>query len=345
MLAALAVVTIEIPRDVWYGSFPDLTDPIGIYINTLVNWGLWASMLSFLVPVLFVLLWGLSRRFSRKRVWQAFGAGTVLIALVMAWGDANPVSIGTAVDTLEFLAGAAGILGSMALVEYVATTDRERTSSGINTLGWVAVVVFGFMLVTAAIASAGVVLAEQTDAVQTPDELEEQHLEEQRAGQPEADGEPVTEPIPDLEYYGPGEIDLRAEDSAAWLIGDSDDDPPEPAVGYEVNETYVGGEYFDLRELEVELNGDLETVDGVYDISVRPLEDVLFRSDAVVRADTMWVRSEDGYASYSTANVPDDGDGTLRMENVRSMWVYYDVVEDGEVNRYMVYLERGDIDG
>ncbi|WP_436346838.1 hypothetical protein [Natronorubrum sp. FCH18a] len=118
------------------------------------------------------------------------------------------------------------------------------------------------------------------------------------------------------------------------------DEPPEQSYSYNISETYVGPEYVDVQAHVVDAD-ERTAVEGHYYYELRDADGEAVHYDGIVNSGVDHAVDADDYDHIPSASVPESREGTIEMEGVESMWVYFDAVnEDGEVERYMVYLER-----
>jgi len=307
-----------------------VSDGPGIYFDALFDVSITTVFLSLVVPPAVLAYWGLSSKLSERRTWLVLAVVTVGVAVAWAVGDvtgALDIVLATVAKTIK----GGAILLSIAAVETITSGESDlapgQLATGVGALALVFVVV-----VPIAALGAGVVS-------DTGDE-------------PERDGAEAAfnssgEPYPDYTHLTPEQRSIGEPDSADHLVVNTSEQPPNltDRHSYTVTETHVGGEYFDLRELQVHTNESTTAVQGHYDLTFEVGDNRSPYYDSVVNAGTVDAEIADGVDPYlAKAMSPAHGVGTLRMDYTESMWLYYDIVNrDGEVERYMVYLERDDV--
>ncbi|WP_148225496.1 hypothetical protein [Haloterrigena turkmenica] len=162
---------MNVPSEVRSGTFPDLTDPIDIYLSLLVEVWTYGIVAAVLVPVVLGVLWGFSERFSRVRVWQAILVVTVGLAVAMSlesWG--HPAAFVLA--TVGRLASGGAVLAAVVIVELLFAWDIASQTSlegFVTASGGTLAVVVALVLVVATI-STGVLAVAGTAGVSLPEE-------------------------------------------------------------------------------------------------------------------------------------------------------------------------------
>lgn len=154
----------------------------------------------------------------------------------------------------------------------------------------------------------------------------------------------ASEPTPDPEEYGYQNISYGEEGSANHLLANASTDPPDAYRSYNVSETHVGPSYFDFQTIEVNDDGEWATVRGQYRIRFEGASDEIVWNEQVLNTGALEPVGATERATYGDWSVPKTIRGDVRMAGIESMWIYYDVVtRDGDVERYMVKLERSDV--
>ena len=316
VLAGVLAALTNVPGEVRSGSFPSLTDPIGIYATIVVEVWTHTIFASLLVPLVMGSLWLLSRRFSRVRVWQAILVVTTALAAGMSsdhWGE--PLAF--AASTADLLAFAGAMLAAVAVVELLFAWDIASQASlegFITASGGTIAVVVALVLVVATISTgalavadtAGVSLAADNDerGSLTADELESEYghyLDVESGDELTCEPAPVVhDGVPtaaethrnDLSAF---EVDAKIQDS----IGDTD-------LVYEFH--YTGDGMIQSQRSERVDNSEV-LVDGDWDKSIND--------------DSYEMVAIDGTTAYHHG------------DSINGTYVEFDVVnDDGEVIRY-----------
>ncbi|WP_337653266.1 hypothetical protein [Halomontanus rarus] len=297
-------------------------------------WVVSVGLAGLFVAPLLIAKWGLADRLSSLRYWQAVLALAVLFSAWYPTANAHtPTTTAFLASMTTVLAYALTVVLGMALAEHLFSspvTDRVSGTEIVTGVGAGAVVAAVLLVVAVTSGSAvGMLMEDGEDA------------------EPEIDSD--REPYPDLDEYPMEEWWVGSPDSASSLSAGTPEEPPE-GVGwhlpYNVTATHVGSEYFDLREYVVNTTDGEVPVTGEYYVNFERSDGTDVPRDAVVSTGTYGasydkVVSNDSSDKFAHADITDSAHGPVEMRYTESMWIYYDVVnEDGEVERYMAYLER-----
>lgn len=347
-LGSLLITLTGLPEDVWYNSAPGLTEPLSLYIHVLIGSMAEFVLMIFVVPATYLLFWGLSRRLSRATVWRLLAVGSVVLVVGLSFSEGPYAPTEIAMSIWSGVVFATAVLASIGTVEVFAGTGVVRPVSTTTLVGTVFLAVAVITLGVVALSTAGVVVADHAGYAVTAEDRYEADLETEReiALDEADDGEPTPE-YTDV----PGEYISLADDSDGHHLLEHDDPGPPDGnaswTSYEPVKTHTGTEYFEAESIELETENGTETVEGHYHLEFDPGY-TAFEAEALEYGATDAEKFEYDGGRYSAPGFQTGtvrADGTVRMESTESMWVYYDIVNsDGEVERYMTFLERGDVE-
>lgn len=323
ILAGVFVGTLSLFNLNDMDSLTSLDSVLNIYVGALVEVAIMPVLVGFIVLPTILVYWALSNRVSWTRKWQILLTGTVAVAVAWAVGENSGVLDITLATLAKVIYGCA-ILAAISLTESLSGRDvtfaPRQIATGTGALALVFVV-----LVPAAAIGAGVV-----------------------GDRPGSDGYnsavDATEPHSDPVGYPSWKVKTGESGSAMYLAENASEDRPQVYQPYNVSETHSGPEYFDLRTYKINKSGEWTTVAGQYYLRLEGPADERVWDEQVINSGVIQPAEPNGDMPTSGWGSPDGVSGVVKMEGIESMWVYYDVVDkDGEVHRYMVYLERDDV--
>lgn len=309
----------------------DFTGPfdlVNLYLGAAFDVAIVGVLVGVIVPPVMLLYWGLSERLEWTRTWQILLGGTVVIGVAWAVsGHTGAVDIGLAAMANVTKGGA--ILLSVATVEVLATSDSGPTPGQLATGTGALALVFVVLVPTAAIGAGVVGDPEPED------------------GSVEAAFEAKEEPYPDYTELSQDYVGFADADDAVTLSANGTGDPSHVNTYYNVSETHIVPSAFEVQTYTVDRDGQQVPVKGHYYLEFDRPNTSTLHVDTIANSGTIYPQDADTdyeFDYYQNWNVPDSGDGTLKMEHVGAMWIYYDVVhENGEVHRYMTHIERTDV--
>lgn len=301
--------------------------PLEWYTDAVADIMIWTILLTFIVPIVMGVYWLLSSRLSWTRKWQILLSGAVLSAVILG-GLWNDPTLEIAIDTAVLLVYGLAILAAISIVDvlFAGRPADELTSGHVATGTGILVVVFAICVPLVAIGSAATGVVLPVDDTSPVDKAFD------------AEGEPYPDYM-SLDY----EYTDRDDHELADVTVTAGEDPPERNYSYNVTETHIGPEYVDVQAYVVDDGTERTAVEGHYYYELRDADGEPVHYDSIVNSGVEHSVANDEYGHIPSANVPESSTGTIEMEGVDSMWVYFDAVnEDGEVERYMVHLDRSE---